>query len=111
MIETIDGVVTNESHGGEPWEYSTTITEKLVTGWLRDKVLERVGKSEGEVTSWENSSSYGSCEIGGSYWEDIKLFVNGEEVYSGGDSSGMDRGDYPNPFTALNNWLNKKENN
>lgn len=110
MIESVEGVVTNETYEGEPWEYSTTITEKVVTGWLRDKVLERVGKTDGDVTSWENSSSYGTCELCGSYSEDIKLFVDGEEVYSGGDSSGMDVDDYPNPFTALNNWLEKKEN-
>lgn len=111
MIESIEGTVTKKTHESEPWEFSTTITEKEVTGWLRDKVLERVGKTEGIVTSWEDSSSYGTCEFCGSYSEDIKLFVNGVEVYSGRDSSGMDGDDYPNPFTALNNWLNEKENN
>lgn len=110
MIESIEGVVTNETHEGEQWEYSTSITEKDVTGWLRDRVLERVGKTEGIVTSWEDSSSYGTCEVCGSNSEDIKLFVDGVEVYSGGESSGYDE-DYPNPFTALNNWLNEKENN
>lgn len=108
MIESIEGTVTKETHEGEPWVFSTTITEKEVTGWLRDKVLERVGKTEGTVTSWEDSSTYGTCEICGAYSKSIKLFVNGEEVYSGGE---MDGDDYPNPFTALNNWLNEKENN
>lgn len=96
-IELIEGTVTNNTEEGEPWEYSTTITEKIVTGWLRDAVLSRVGRPDGVVTSWEDSSSYGTCEVCGSYSEYIKLFVDGVEVYSGGADSGMDTDDYPNP--------------
>lgn len=110
-IETIEGEVTNRTEEGEPYEYFTSITEKQVTGWLRDKVLERVQKSDGVVTSREDSSSYGTCEVCGSYTEDIQIFVDGEEVYSGGDSSSMDTEEYPNPFIKLNEWLNEKENN
>ena len=108
MIESIEGTITSQTEEGEPWVYSTAITEKEVTGWLRDKVLARVGLPDGLVTSREDSSSYGTCEICGSYSEDVKLFVDGVEVYSGGDSTGMDTDDYPNPFTALNFWLNEK---
>lgn len=108
MIESIEGTITRQTEESEPWVYSTKITEKEVTGWLRGKVLSRVGLTDGLVTSWEDSSSYGTCEICGNYSEDVKLLVNGEEVYSGGASSGMDAEEYPNPFIALNNWLNEK---
>lgn len=107
MLEVIEGTITSKVEEGEPWEYSTTITEKVVTGWLRDRVRAKTGKPEGVVTSWEDSSSYGTCEICGSYSEAIKIYVDGVEVYSGDDSSGMDTEEYPNAFTALNAWLNE----
>lgn len=110
MITEIEGEVIGTEHSGEPWEYSTEITRKLVTGWLRDAVLRRTGLT-GEVTSLEDSSSYGTCELCGSYFESITLFVDGEKVYSGEDSTGMDTDNYPNPFIKLNNWLNEKESN
>lgn len=109
-IEAIEGEITNQAKEGKPYDYFTTITEKVVTGWLKNSVLARVGKADGIVTSREDSSSYGTCEICGSYTEDIQIFVDGEEVYSGGDSSGMDTEEYPNPFIKLNNWLNEEEN-
>lgn len=106
MIQEIEGETLSVNEHGEQWEYFTTVTEKEVTGWLREKVLERVGKNRGRVTSLEDSSSYGTCEICGSYSEEIKLFVDGEEVYSGEDSSGMDYDEgYPNPFIRLSEWL------
>lgn len=108
MIESIEGVVTKTTKEGEPYEFFTTITEKEVTGWLREAVLRRIGSTAGTVTSLEDSSSYGTCELCGSYTEDVTIWVDGVEVYSGGDSSGMGTEEYPNPFTALNNWLNEK---
>lgn len=107
MIDVIEGTVTKTVEEGEPWEYSTTITEKVVTGWLQDRVRIKTGNPKGVVTSWEDSSSYGTCEVCGSYSEAIKIYVDGVEVYSGDDSSGMDTEEYPNPFIKLNEWLNQ----
>lgn len=106
MIESIEGNISGEEFEGEPWEYSILTTHKEVSGWLEAAVLKRTGLT-GEVTSSEVSSSYGTCEICGSYSEDIELYVGGKRVYSGGDTSGMDMEseDYANPFIRLQYWL------
>jgi len=111
-VTNIDGEVIAVAEDSEPWEYNTTVTEKRVSGWLKDAVLTRVGKSSGDVTSKEDNSSYGTCEICGSDSYSIEILVDGETVYSGGESTGLyDEEGGPNPFTALNEWLNSKENN
>ena len=106
MITSIEGTVTNQTNDYEAWTFDTTITEKVVTGWLADAVLSRVGVTSGVVTSWENSSSYGTCDLCGSYFEYLKLFVDGQEVYSGEVEASMEEGS-PNPFAALQAWLDE----
>lgn len=110
MITEVEGDLIREVEKGEPYEYFTVLTEKEVTGTLRERVLTRVGLPGGRVTSLEDSTTTGTCEICGGHTEGIKLFVNGEEVYSGEEWSGMDTDDpEPNPFIKLNKWLEEKE--
>lgn len=111
-VTNIDGEVISVAEEGEAWEFNTTITEKRVLGWLKDAVLARVGKTSGDVTSKEDNSSFGTCEICGSDSYSIEILVDGETVYFEGVSTGLyDEEGGPNPFIALNEWLNSKENN
>lgn len=107
-VTEIEGEVTGVEVDSEPYEYYSEVTHKVVTGGLRDAVLRRVGREEGHVTSLEDDYSTGTCELCGGEEQSITLFVDGEKVYQGSDSSGLDES--PNPFVALNNWLNMKEN-
>lgn len=106
-IQIIPGEVVREDTDSEQWEFYQTTTEKIVTGGLRDKVLARVGGGD-EVRSIEIDRSDGTCEICGVNSLSIRLTVDGVEVYYGDDYSGFDYdGPRPNPFMALNEWLNE----
>lgn len=104
MIDNIEGNLIFSGVDSEPWEYSITRTEKEVTGGLREAVLKRLGRSKGRVTSWEKSSSFGTCEICGSESDSIEIRVDGEVVYEGEEGGGLGES-YPSPFVKLQEWL------
>ena len=106
-IDYIQGDVVREESDSEPWTFSETLVEKVVTGTLKDLVLARVGHGE-DVRSIEVDRSDGTCEICGSNSEAITILVDGVVVYEGYDSTGMDYSDSPNPFVEFNQWLNGK---
>lgn len=106
-VTQIDGTVLSTQEESEPWEYHTTLTEKEVTGWLHSAVLARVGKATGRVTSLEDNTSTGTCEICGGESFSIKIFVDGESVVEFYDAARMDG--TPNTFSLLNNWLNEEK--
>ena len=56
----------------------------LVTGWLRDGVIKRVGLEPDEsiiVTTNEETRSDGYCETCYSEWTFVIVYVNGDQVY------------------------------
>ena len=88
---------TDEYWGNFQWA-GTGKKSFEVTGEFRRMILERVGKTKGEVRVVEDHRDIGSCPSCTDEVQDVYLYVDGEEVY---------RRDYANesPFAEIQAWL------
>ena len=115
MITEFNGEVIKEYEDSEPWEFYEHLVLRTVDGSLAEKVLARVGSSEGVVQSIERRYSSGTCELCGYGEEGITILVDGVIVfkYSADDGSFYYQEDMPDeiisPFVVFNNWLRGAE--
>ena len=112
MSEPTVGTVTRDDTNTYYDEYGSETLGKIVTeltGEFRRKALEKVGVADGDdvsITITEDYWNSGYCETC-SYEElDFQIHVNGEEVHNTRANYVAERSSV---FSALNYWLNEKE--
>lgn len=91
------------------WPYPTEYRTYLIEGDLADRVLARVGISNGRVTLHETKESGGYSEYTQESYYDARIEVDGSEVFD--SSTGWwdveDLIQDPNRLHRLNKWLSE----